>query len=69
MQLFLTVMYLFYLTFIKTDGNIPRDSTYVIYEELSVPVWLYVTMTSCSGIGILAAIGFFLFNIIHRDNR
>ena len=55
--------------FIHTGGHIPRDSTYVIHEEVSVPLSLYVTMMSCAAIGILLAVSFFVFNVIHRNNR
>ena len=52
-----------------TDGNIPRDSTYVLYEEESIPTWLFATMSSCAALGIAMAISFFLFNVKHRNNR
>ena len=55
--------------FSLSDGNIPRDSTYVLYEEESIPTWLFATMSSCAALGIAMAIGFFLFNVKHRNNR
>ena len=55
--------------FSLSDGNIPRDSTYVLYEEESIPTWLFATMSSCAALGIAMAIRFFLFNVKHRNNR
>ena len=61
-------MYLSKLNKLSGD-NIPRDSTYSRTEEVTIPLWLYVLMATLAGLGILLAIGLFVFNIVHRNNR
>ncbi|XP_053374076.1 gamma-aminobutyric acid type B receptor subunit 2-like [Mercenaria mercenaria] len=51
------------------DGIIPRDSTYVRYEEIGIPPTLFITMTSLAGLGSALALSFLTFNIIYRNNR
>ena len=52
-----------------SDGHIPRDSTYITNEEVSIPLPLYIVMTAAAGIGIASAVLFFVFNIIFRHNK
>lgn len=52
-----------------SDGHVPRDSTYVTTEDVSVPLNLYVAMTTLAGIGITTAFIFCIFNIVHRENK
>ena len=51
-----------------SDGNVPRDSTYIIKKEVTIPLSVYIPMSTCSAIGILLALGLFGFNVFHRNN-
>ena len=51
------------------DDFVPRDSTYITYVEVSIPVELYVTMSALAVAGIVLACSFLVFNVIHRNNR
>ncbi|XP_045213752.2 gamma-aminobutyric acid type B receptor subunit 1-like isoform X2 [Mercenaria mercenaria] len=50
------------------DNVLPRDSTYITYEEKEIPTALYLTMTSLASLGICLAISLFIFNVVHRHN-
>ena len=52
-----------------TGGHIPRDSTYVTEKEMIIPMKVYITMSTLAGLGVVGAIMFFLFNVIHRQHR
>ena len=60
---------LFSRVVLPSGGHIPRDSTYVTTEEVSIPLPLYITLTVLAGLGIVSAIVFFAFNIIFRNNK
>ncbi|XP_060583730.1 gamma-aminobutyric acid type B receptor subunit 1-like [Ruditapes philippinarum] len=50
------------------DGEVPRDSTLVTYEEIRIPSVLYYSMTALAVCGNCLTLGFFVFNIIHKKN-
>lgn len=52
-----------------SDGIIPRDSKYITYLEMEIPLPLYATMTTLAGLGICLAISLFVFNVLYRNNR
>ncbi|XP_045170037.2 gamma-aminobutyric acid type B receptor subunit 2-like [Mercenaria mercenaria] len=49
-------------------GMIPRDSAYIVYEELKVPVSLSALMLTFAALGIILSIFFLVFNIVYRNN-
>ncbi|XP_052793022.1 gamma-aminobutyric acid type B receptor subunit 1-like [Mya arenaria] len=51
------------------DNKIPRDSTYISVEEVTVPLTLYTSMCVLAGTGLCATVSLFAFNIVYRTNR
>ena len=47
----------------------PNDRIKRIHRDQRISVLTYTIMAIVSGIGILVAIGFFVFNIIFRTHR
>lgn len=50
-------------------GKVPRDTTLKIEQEMTIPTAMYSSLCICSGLGVLLAVFFFIFNLAFRSNR
>ncbi|XP_046442537.1 gamma-aminobutyric acid type B receptor subunit 1-like [Daphnia pulex] len=51
------------------NGKIPQDRTIIIDKLRTVSFGLFVTMSLVSSVGIAAAIGLIIFNVVYREQK